>query len=141
MKWIVAANTNHCSIYTYQKNGLDLVKEMDHPENKMANRDLVTDKPGRYQSGTNQGAYTSATEPDDVNVEKFAREIATELDNAKNQNKYNELIVVMPAQMEGLVSKHLNKNVKELIALTLHKNMMHLNDNELLNYVKESMKR
>src|SRR5687767_11279660 len=121
MKWIITANTNHCCIYEYQGNALSLIKEIDHPENKLKDSELSSDKPGRYNSNNSigGGAYSPHTEIEDVQDNDFAREIARELREEKNKNTYKELIIIMPAQIEGLFSKHLNKNVKGVIKLTI----------------------
>lgn len=139
MKWIITANTNNSRIYNYQSNELKLIKEIDHPENKLKSHELGSDKPGRYQSNdSSRGAFSPHTALDEINVDDFAREIAVELNEARNQNAYDELVVIMPAQMEGLFSKHLNKNVKALIKHTIQKNIMHLSEKELLDFLNEN---
>jgi protein required for attachment to host cells len=142
MKWIVTANTNNCHIYEYQENDLELLKEISRPENKLKESEIGSDKPGRYNSSnsTGGGAFAPHTEIEDVQDNDFAREIATELNEARNKNICNELVIIMPAQIEGLFSKHINKNVHDLIKLTIHKNMMHLSKKELLGYLDEYKK-
>ena len=140
MKWIITANTNKCCIYDYQKNDLQLLKEINHPENKLKSSELGTDKPGRYKTSTsNRGAYSPHTELDEIKVDDFARELAKELNEARNRNDYDELVIIMPAQMDGLLSKHLDKNVKELIKQTIQKNIMHSSEKELLDFLNENM--
>lgn len=138
MKWIVIANTNQCNLYELQESALKLIKELSRPENKLKESELGSDKPGRYNSSVSDGsggAYASHTELEEVQDNDFAREVARELNEARNQNSYNELVIIMPAQIEGLFFKHLNKNVKELITLTLKKNLMHLSQKELFEYL------
>jgi len=139
MKWIVTANTNDCRIYEYYDNALSLIKEISHPENKLKESEVVSDKPGRYNSSNSMGGgvYAPHTEIEDVQDNDFAREVAMELNEARNKNTYKELVIIMPAQIEGLFSKHLNKNVKDLIKLTLQKNIMHLSEKELFDYLGE----
>lgn len=137
MKWIITANTNHSRIYAYQANELTLIKEIDHPENKLKSSQLGTDKPGRYQSNdSNRGAFSPHTELNKIQLDDFAREMAMCLDEARNQNDYDELVVVMPAQIEGLFAKHLDKNVKNLITNTFQKNIMNLSAKELLDFIR-----
>lgn len=139
MKWIVTANTNTCRIYEYYDNALNLLKEISRPENKLKVSEISSDKRGRYNSSISPsvGTYAPHTEIEDMQNNDFAREIAMELDEARNKNTYNELVIIMPAQIEGLFSKQLNKNVKELIKLTIQKNLMHLSEKELFGYLDE----
>jgi protein required for attachment to host cells len=140
MKWIVTANTNQCRLYELRENELKLIKELSRPENKLKESELGSDKPGRYNSSVSKGgggAYEPHTDLEDVQDDDFARDVALNLNEARNQNRYNELIIIMPSQIEGLFLKHVNKNVKELIKLTLQKNIMHLSQNELYDYWNE----
>jgi protein required for attachment to host cells len=82
-------------------------------------------------------SYAPHTEIEDIQDNDFAREIATELNEARNKNIYKELVIIMPDQIEGLFSKHLNKNVNDLIKLTIQKNIMHLTEKELFGYLGE----
>lgn len=142
MKWIVTANTNSCRIYEHHDNALNLLKEINHPENKLKDSEIGSDKPGRYNSShsMSRGVYAPHTEIGDIQDSDFAREIAVELNEARNKNAYKELIIIMPAQIEGLFLKHLNKNVKDLITLTLQKNIMHLSEKELSAYLDDYKK-
>ncbi|ASQ45490.1 host attachment protein [Legionella clemsonensis] len=137
MKWIVTANSNACCFYSYDSKKLDALKSLTHPKGKLQNRELVTDRPGRYKLGeSTRGAYEPQTEPEKVESEKFAQEIARELNNGRVHHQFDGLIIIMPAQMEGLLSKHLNKEVKEQIHVILHKNIMDFSRSELQDYIK-----
>ncbi|KTC68212.1 hypothetical protein Lbir_2814 [Legionella birminghamensis] len=139
MKWIVTANTNNCRIYEYHPNELNLIIEVSRPENKLKESEIGADKPGRYQSSnsTSSGAYAPHTEYEDIRNNDFAKEIALALNEARNKNIYDELVIIMPAQIEGLFSKNLDKNVKNLITSISHKNIMHLSGKELFNYLND----
>lgn len=140
MTWIITANTNNCRIYDFQKNKLELIEEIDRPENKLKGKELESDKPGRFQSGiTERGAFAPHTELEDKQITQFAKELADKLNKAKNRNEFEKLTVVMPAQIEGIFSKHLDKNVKELIERSIQKNIMHLSEKELLEFINKNI--
>ncbi|KTC65003.1 Protein required for attachment to host cells (plasmid) [Legionella adelaidensis] len=144
MKWIVAANTNCCHIYNYDSKPkkLNLIKEIYHPENKLKASQINSDKPGHFQTSAHvRGAYPLTTNPEQVYIDRFAKEVADDLNEARNDHSYDELIIVMPAQMEGRFLQHLNKNVKELITSFIQKNIMNLSDQELLEYVTDKLKK
>ncbi|KTD23477.1 Protein required for attachment to host cells [Legionella lansingensis] len=144
MKWIVTANTNQCRIYDYEQKSheLKLIKEINSPKSKLKTSELVAGKPGRYKArGPIGGTYTQETLPEEVQINKFARAVASELDEARNHHDYDELVFIMAPEMDGLLLHHLNKNVKAMIKKNIQKNMMHLNQNELLDYLNEKLKR
>ncbi len=142
MTWIVSADFSSCRIYQYQKHPkqLTLIKEIFHPSSKLKDTDLVTDAPGRYQaSGSAQGAFTPRTDPKEVEIDNFAREIARELDRGRNANAYKSLIIIMAPHMHGLLSKHLDKHVHEMIEKNIQKDYQHLDAKDLLVYLNSHL--
>lgn len=140
MIWVINTNSNLCHIYNYQKSPaeLHLIKEINHPENKLKKSDFLTsDKPGHYQAdGTNGGAFSQRTDPKQIAIDDFAREIARELNHGRTTNAYEKLIIITTPQMNGLLLQHLDKHVKDLISNTIQKDLQHLTDKELLTILK-----
>jgi protein required for attachment to host cells len=144
MIWVVNSNTNLCRIYNYHKAPaqLTLFKELHHPEARAKNSDYLTsDKPGKYIGhDTAHGAYAPHTDPKAVEIEKFSREIASELEHARKVKSFEKLIIITPSHMSGLLLNQLDKHVKELVTHKIHKDLLHLSDKELLDYLKENAK-
>ncbi|KTD17060.1 host attachment protein [Legionella jordanis] len=143
MKWIVTANSNDCRIYNYEQKShqLKLIKEMKAPENKQKTSEIVSDRQGRYQTmGPGHGAYSQPTDPEEIQIDNFARKVAHELEHGRTHQDYDGLVFIMGSDIEGLVEQHLNKNVKNMIKKNIHKNMMHLNERELSDYLKDHLK-
>lgn len=140
MIWVINSNTNTCQIYQYNKHPeeLALLKELSHPVNKLKKSEYFTsDKPGRYQSGTHaHGAYSQRSDPKEVEIENFAREIAQELNRGRNSHEYKNLIIIAEPHMSGLLSRHLDKHVKELVSNEIQKDVVHLAHRELLDFIK-----
>lgn len=137
--WVVNTNSNTCRIYNYKKKPVQLAlfKEIQHPENKLKDLDLTSDKPGHYKSsGSSHGAYTQPSDPKEIKIENFSREIAKELDHGRNSHAYNHLIVIAPPHMNGLLFQHINKLVKNLVSHNIEKDLIHLPDHELLSFLK-----
>lgn len=139
MIWVINMNTNKCDIYDYQKKPvkLTLVKEISHPENKLRDIELTSSKPGHYKSRTStHGAYSQDTDPKDIKIDSFTREIAKELDHGRTTNSYDKIIIIAPPHVSGMISQHLDKKVKSLIYKNIHKDLQHLKDHELLDFLK-----
>jgi len=143
MRWIITANSNSCRFYECQKNEpLKLIKVLDHPENKSKLSEFAYDRPGHYKTSTPaRGAFEPHTNTAEVLLDQFAREIGDTLDKARRTDSFNELIMIMPSEVYGALHHHLNKNVEGLIKKTLYKNIMEMPERDLLNYVKESLKK
>ena len=139
MIWIMNSNSNVCRIYALNKKNAELilVKELQHPENKLKSSDLTSDKPGRYQSShTARGAYTQPSQPREIKVDNFYREIAKELDQGRCNQSYDELVIIAPPHLNGLLFQHLDKHVKDLIINNIKKDLLHLSDHELIKFLR-----
>lgn len=139
MKWIMLANSNDCRIYEYDRHDrhLALVDEISHPENRLKVHDLTTDHPGHYRSGSNRGSFAPEVSPLDQSIDDFAREIAKRLDKGRNQHAYEDVTLLVPAKMEGLLFKHLNKHTRALIKLIVQKNVIFMSEHELSKYLEK----
>ncbi|MDP3704788.1 MAG: host attachment protein [Legionellaceae bacterium] len=142
MKWIMVANSNDCRIYEYDKNvkQLTLIDEIYHPENKLKVHDFVTDHSGHYKSGgSSRGSYEPEMNLKDVAIDSFAREMAMRLDVGRTKHAYDDLTLLMPPAMEGLLTKHLNKHIMSSIHRIIQKNLMHLSEYELKKYLCKAL--
>ena len=141
MIWVIAANAIACRLFQYDKHPdkLTLLKEIDHPENRLKKEDYLTsDKPGHYKSSTSSGAYSPRTDPKEVEIDNFARQIANELDHGRRTDAYKKLIIISTPQMEGLIRLHMDKHVKETIRNNIQKDPQHINEHELLSLLQKS---
>lgn len=139
MIWVINLNSNICRIYHYEKlsSRVTLIKEISHPELKMKTGDIFTsDKPGHYQSSNGaHGTYSPRTDPKEVEVDNFAREIARELNQGRNDHRYDHLIIISAPHMSGLLQQHLDKHVNELVTSHIHKDLLHLKEHELVDFL------
>lgn len=139
MKLVVNTNSNTCRIYHYDKqlSKLTLLKEISHPENKLKSGDMTSDRPGHYQGGeSSRGAYSPHMEAKEIHIDNFSREIAKELDQERIQKDYDELIMIAPSHMVGLLYQHLSKQVKNLVINKIEKDLLHLPNHELLEFLQ-----
>jgi protein required for attachment to host cells len=137
--WVINTNSNTCRIYGYSKKPaeLTLIKEIIHPENRLKDIDLTSDKPGRYKSSNgSHGAYAQRSDPKEIKIDDFSREIAKELDHDRNIHAYQNLIIIAAPHMRGLLFQHFNKNVIDLITHTIEKDIIHMNNHDLLDFLK-----
>lgn len=137
---VIVANTNNCRVFDYDKakSKLTAIKILSHPESRLKAIDgLTSDKPGRFNKGeSSRGAYSPHMEPNEVEHDIFAREVAAMLDHDRNENAYEGLIVICAPHMHGLINKHLNKHVKEMIVNAIQKDIQHISEPDLLEFLK-----
>jgi protein required for attachment to host cells len=138
MKLVINANTNICRIYHYVKYPAQLtpLHEISHPENKLKSGDMTSDRSGHYKAGAARGVYSPHMEEKEIYIDNFSREIAKKLNQERINKEYDELIVIAPPHMIGLLFQHINKHVKDLIINSIEKDLLHLSDHELLNFLQ-----
>ncbi|MFZ2314456.1 MAG: host attachment protein [Gammaproteobacteria bacterium] len=140
MKLVINMNSNICYIYHYNsKNSptLTLLKEMAHPQSKLKNSEIAMDKPGHYNTRESaRGAYSPHMEPKEIEIDNFSREVAKELNQERIKKDYDELIIISPPHVNGLLFKHINNNVKNIIINRIEKDLIQLSEHELLDFLR-----
>ncbi len=141
--WVISTDSNHCRIYTYERATQELtqLKEITHPELRLKKSEFLTsDKPGHYQGNNGaRGAYSPHTDPKEVKVIEFVREIAEFANDGRNKHLYDELMIIASPHMDGLLLKHFDKNVVKLIAHTIRKDLVHATKQEIASLIQEKM--
>jgi len=138
IKWVVVFDSTMCRIYDYHKTQLTLIRDIQHPENREKDVDITSDLSGHYQvMNGGHGAYAPHSDPKEIRVDTFAREMAHILDHARVANTYEQLILVGPPHIHGLLLNHMTKQVKNLVERNIEKDLVHMQEGELLRYINQ----
>ena len=132
--WIVLADAATARVYEPQADRRDwkLVAELTHPQARAKESELGRDKPGRVKQSTGSRAAMEPTTPrKEVELEKFAREIAKALDDALVRKAFDRLVLVAPPAFVGVLRETLPERVTARIATTLEKDYLHLDPREV----------
>jgi protein required for attachment to host cells len=144
MVLVLVANAAICRLYHYQPASpatLTLIQALDQPENRLKTSDMVSDKQGHYKGGvTGRGAYSPTHEAKEIHIDNFARDIARLLHETKQTQAYEKCIVILPPQLDGLFSKHLDKTTHAFITKTIQKDIVDMPTRELLEFLKINAK-
>ncbi len=148
MIWIIVADASRAKIFSVNKikfiNGkekLSLVKELTHPESRLHDLDIVTDKPGRYAArmGQARGSFAEQTEPRKHEVENFACQLANYLEASRAENAFSELILVAPSHFYGVMNKHFHPPLKKVISQVIDKDYTKDTEKELEDHLKSHL--
>ena len=71
----------------------------------------------------------------------FAKRIADYLDKARNEHRYDQLIIVAPPKVLGMMRKELGKEVEKLVADELPKDLSWFNAREIESYFGKGSER
>ncbi len=136
--WLLTANSSFARIFKIgSRHQLTELKTLEHPESRLHNIDLVSDKPGRdFESGgTRRHALEPKNMPKKLEFVEFAKMIADELQQGHQQNTYDSLYIAASPSLLGLLRKELNANVTKLIKGEVDKDLAHMKTEEILQHL------
>lgn len=132
--WIMVANASHAKLFSNRgpNKGLELVKELNHPESRERAAELVSDRIGNFAGS---GSYAQPTSPKEHEAERFALEIAHELEQGRVNNAYERLVMITSAHFMGLLNGRISQQVKNRISESINKDYTHLPVKELAGHL------
>jgi len=136
--WILVANASLAKIYANHgpKKGLEVLKELEHPESRQKNADLVTDRPGHMQSvGNGHGAFQPQADPKLNAARQFAQELAREFNHGRSTNQFERAILVAPPSFMGLINDKLDGHTASLVSDRFEKDYTKASEKELTGHL------
>lgn len=136
--WLVVANNSMARIFKVQKKeSLIEIETLIHPESRLYNRDLRSDKPGRSYESANATRHSvgEAVMPKQLEFAIFAKEIATYLDQARRENKFDRLYIAAGPTQLGLLRQKLNGETSKLVGGEVDIDITHLQSHEIIAHL------
>lgn len=148
--WIVIANASDAFFYSLDEEAFEkgkikikLISSYNHPQSRQKDSELITDRAGRFASDharfIGPGSYKTPTEPKKHEADVFAKKIIGELEDARTANYFQKLILIVPPNFHGLLNKHSNKNIHNLIAMTIEKDYTKTPSKKLNAYLEQHL--
>ncbi|BBD77380.1 host attachment protein [Hydrogenophilus thermoluteolus] len=141
--WVVVANASTAKIYQAlnAKGELALITTLSHPESRLRNQDLVTDKQKEHHNG---GAATphdgERISPKAVEAQRFAHEIAAYLKEGRVQQQFERLIVAAAPQFKGVLIAALDAATAKLVEKSIDKDYTQEDERTLGERLAESIR-
>jgi protein required for attachment to host cells len=148
--WIVAADSSRAKVLQVadREHKLLEVEDLLNPQARLQDRDLQTDAEPRFnghggvgKAGSSRtGGPASDRETQGAvehSVTTFAKEIGRYLEQARNQHRYDELVLIAPPKFLGAVRRELGKEVQKLVVDELPKDLSWFNAREIERYFEK----
>lgn len=136
--WLVVANSSSAKIYKIgHKQTLVELEMLEHPESRLHNRDLVSDKPGRdFESvGHARHAVAPRTWPQQQEMINFAKQLGDHLEQALTIGSYEKLYIAASPTMLGLLRNAFHPNTAKHVSGEVDKDMTHLKPDEIVKQI------
>lgn len=125
--WVVVASRTRCRIFSQHTHSGPLlqVEELDHPEGRMHGRELASDRPGRSfdSAGSGRHAMGQTVDPHEQEQIRFAKTVATRIDVARKQHKFERLVLVADPRFLGHLRQGLSPATRHRLSAELQKNL------------------
>lgn len=126
--WVVVASNTRCRIFAQHKhNGpLEELEDLVHPEGRLHDRYLASDRPGRTfdREGEGRHAKGNPVKPQEQENIRFAKTVAEKIDDARKQDKFERLVLVADPGFLGQVRQDLPAATRHRLSAELHKNLV-----------------
>jgi len=139
--WVLVANASEADLYATERLGAEMspLKHFEHPESRAKGSELASDRPGNNHSrGSSMGTMGDPVDPKAFEAERFASELANELDKGRTHNAYRRLVLVAVPQFQGLLRRHLNDHTQAMVFKNINKDFTSCNPRELPARLKGS---
>jgi protein required for attachment to host cells len=137
--WVVVANASMARIFSLNKHkDLKLVKELNHPDSRKKDTELVSDIPGQFRArgGVARGNFCARTEPKKVQVHHFAQEVAETLEHGRKTNLFDFLVLITLPGFQGTLKEHFNNHLLNKIKKVIPKDFHNATEKELMTVLQ-----
>jgi protein required for attachment to host cells len=136
--WLLVANSSLARIYKIEKQqSLIELEVLQHPESRLHNRDLVSDKPGRdFESvGSARHSIEPHTTPKEHEFNLFAKHLALYLETAQNKREFERLYIAASPHLLGLLRQALHPSTAKVVSGEVDKDMTHMRSDEIITHL------
>jgi len=138
--WVTVADSGRARIFkaVSPSGPLQEIQTLAHPEARLHEGDLTTDRSGRDTNSTSGShGFGTATEAKDEEAERFASLVCSTLEAGHQKGNFNKLYIVAAPSFLGLLRKHRSNSVKPIIAEELSKNLTTLDATTIRSHLPE----
>jgi len=125
--WLVVTSSSKCGIFTQEKhNGpLQQLEQLENTEADTPARELNTDRPGRAFDSAGQGRHAMSQGIDPVEQEtiRFAKKVATIIENGRKQDAFERLVLVSDPSFLGHLRPGLSSATQQRLSTEIAKNL------------------
>lgn len=125
--WILVANSCLAKVYRLVRfpTQIEEVTTIEFPSARLQNKDLVSSAPGRNfnRGGTRRHSYEPESDPHQLEVEKFAKQLSGFLTTSLNKGDFGRLYLFASPNFLGLLRQHMDPKIVETIIAEIPKDM------------------
>jgi protein required for attachment to host cells len=138
--WILVAHRSGARLFENAGpgKGLKLVEAILHPEGRLKNGEIDSDKPGRAFDKVGGGRHSMSTEQEPIQriAQIFAKQLGEKLEKGRAQNRYSKLVLVAEPRFLGELRAALDAPTAALVSATLDKDLIGTEDRDVHHHLE-----
>lgn len=138
--WVLVASDANAKLYRMSHfPKIEQIHTFEHPESRLLNHELVSSKPGRNfdRTGTNRHSYEPKSDPQQLEAEKFAKEVSDYLHHALQNKEFDHLYLFAGPTFLGFLRQHLDPQVTSRIKAEAAKDLSKREKSEIETHIAE----
>ena len=140
-RWVVVADSSRARIFelTGRDRGLRELDDLVNPAGRLDDRDIDADAKGRYfGKGEREQAHTAEPEvpPVQHKIELFSKQLGHYLDQACLEQRFDELHLIAPPKILGLIRQNIGDKVRQAIAEEIPKDLAWFQGPQIEEYLR-----
>ena len=122
---------------TSSKGSLEEEVVLTHPENRLQDKEMTSDRAGFSFSSSGYGrrSLSKSEDPKEHEIKLFVSEIDEYLRSLKKKNDLHQLILIAAPKLLGRLKKQLSSSIQEHITYELNKNIAKKNAEEIRKHL------
>lgn len=114
-------------------------RELEHPAGRRMNREVDSDRPGRVHDRFGPARHAMAKEepPHERSAADFAREVAQVAEQARNDNLFDDVVLVAEPRFLGMLQESLDPVTARKLRGTVQKDLADIETRDLAGYLGE----
>jgi protein required for attachment to host cells len=141
--WIVVADAAHARIFESDElmEKMTEIESRIHPESRLKIGELMSDGRGSTQArpGDARSAMDPQTDRHQVEVEKFAHELAKHLTEGSSRRAFDRLVLVAPPRFLGLLRAELTPELQRKVVAEIRRDWAQRPPHEIPSLVRAAM--
>lgn len=134
--WIVVSDASRARIFAFgdDERAWTLIRELEHPESRAKETDLVDGEHGRTRQSAGAGGRPTmepTTPQKRVEHSAFAQDLAELLEHGYDAHEFRDLVLVAPPQFLGILRGAIGAKLEKHVVATLDKDYTGSNPREL----------
>ncbi|MGE0387724.1 MAG: host attachment protein [Gammaproteobacteria bacterium] len=123
--WLLAAEASRARLFAVHADRLEELEDLAHPQSRLHEQALDSDRPGRTFSHDGTGHTIQAhSDHHRAEEERFARQIAERLEAGRSAGEFGRVILIAAPQFLGLLNAALGRQVAGMVERTIAKNVV-----------------